>query len=166
MNPPRHPSLAMTPWYKQIGAWVLILLLLGIIVAGIVFLLLASRGTDEGTGGYAYASDGVGDGQLQSKQRALLKGISAVTSFSDNSVSVSVIGPVEDDVLKLELSHPRETGSQVTLKLNKIDQGLYSGDLPSPISAGWHWTLRSDEGEGWRIDGDVEVDDLGYDDPN
>ena len=144
----------------------MIALLTGIVVAGIAALVVVSRPPKGPTvGDYLERSSGL-DAFIEERQRANLRGISAVLNFSDQSVSVGTNGPVTADKLKLELSHPREPGSEVTITLRKVMEGLYTGDLSSPISAGWNWVLRSTEGDGWQLDGEVYVDDLGYEAPS
>lgn len=166
MNARRNAALHITPWYKQPGPWVLIALLGSIVIAGIVALVIVSRPSSEPTvGDYLQQTSGL-DAFIEDRQRASLRGISAVLTFSSESVSIGTTGPVTADKLKLELSHPREPGSEVTITLRKVMEGLYTGDLDSPISAGWNWVLRSTQGDGWQLDGEVYVDDLGYDPPS
>ncbi|MFK7975594.1 MAG: FixH family protein [Halioglobus sp.] len=161
----RRATMQLTPWYKQPGPWVLIALLGSIVIAGIAALFLVSRPSSEPTvGDYLGQPTGL-DAFIEDRQRAQLRGISAVLSFSDSSVSAGTTGPVTADKLKLELSHPREPGSEVTITLKKVLDGLYTGDMSSQISAGWNWVLRSTEGDGWQLDGEVYVDDLGYEAP-
>jgi hypothetical protein len=134
-------------------------------VAGIAALVIVSRPPEGPTvGDYLARGSGL-DEFIEERQRANLRGISAVLNFADNSVSVGTNGPVTADRLKLELSHPREPGSEFTISLRRVMDGLYTGDLPSPISAGWNWVLRSSEGDGWQLDGEVYVDDIGYEAP-
>lgn len=165
MSGRRAASMHLTPWYKQPGPWVLIAVLASIFIAGILALVIVSRPSSEPTvGDYLQQPSGL-DAFIEDRQRAHLRGISAVLSFSDASVSAGTSGPVKAKKLKLELSHPREPGSEVTITLNRVTEGLYTGDLPSPISAGWNWALRSSEGDGWQLDGEVYVDDIGYEAP-
>lgn len=165
MNGRRSASLQLTPWYKQPGPWVLIALLAGVLIVGITALILVSRPPNEPTVGDYLSQASSLDAFIEDRQRAQLRGISAVLSFSNSSVSAGTAGPVTANKLKLLLSHPRESGSEVSITLKKVTEGLYSGDFSSPISAGWNWVLRSSEGEGWQLDGEVYVDDLGYDSP-
>lgn len=165
MSGRRLASMHLTPWYKQPGPWVLIVVLASIFTAGIFALIVVSRPSSEpSVGDYLQQSSGL-DAFIEDRQRASLRGISAVLSFSDTSVSAGTTGPVTASKLRMELSHPREPGSEVTITLKKVTDGLYTGDLPSPISAGWNWVLRSAEGDGWQLDGEVYVDDIGYDAP-
>ena len=165
MSRSRSGTAQLTPWYRQAGPWLLIAVLTAIVVTGIVALVMVSRPSEGPTvGDYLQQSSSL-DAFIEERQRANLRGISAVLNFSDESVSVGTNGPVTADRLKLELSHPREPGSEVTITLKRVMEGLYTGDLPSPISAGWNWVLRSTEGDGWQLDGEVYVDDLGYEAP-
>ena len=132
------------------------------VIAGIVTLIIASTHSDDLVADDYYKNGLAINRQLESKQRAALKGISAVMSFSGTAVSVGLSGSVTDEKLELELSHPLEADSDFSVTLKRVEEGLYTGSLPAPIGARWHWILRGSEGDGWRLDGDVQIDDMGY----
>lgn len=156
----------LTPWYKQPGPWILITTFGGIVIVGILALYLVSRQSDAPTVNDYLNNSPELDAFVEERQRAQLRGISAVLNFGNESVSVGTTGPVADDRLELVLSHPREPGSEVSITLHKVTEGLYTGDLHSPISAGWNWSLRGADGDDWQLDGEVYIDDLGYELPS
>lgn len=165
MNSRRPLAMHLTPWYKQPGPWILIGTFGGIVIVGILALYLVSRQSNTPTAADYLNNSPELDAFVEERQRAQLRGISAVLNFGDESVSVGTTGPVAENKLKLILSHPREPGSDVTITLHKVTEGLFTGDMPSPISAGWNWSLRGSEGEDWQLNGEVYIDDLGYELP-
>lgn len=108
-----------------------------------------------------YYRDGLAiNRQLAKIQRAEQLGISARLNFSDNSVAVSVTGPVEAPSLSLLLSHPLESDRDFQLRLQRTAQGRYRGTLTRAVSPRWHWTLELPEADGWRLDGSVTANDF------
>lgn len=152
----------MSPWYKQFWAWVLILVPTSIFVLGILTLVFISRNSGTPDGAVYFDSGQPINRHLEGLQRANLRGLSAVMNFSSESISVGIGGKITESKLKLVLSHPREPGSEFNISLKRIEEGLYTGSMPSSITAGWHWVLGGSDGDGWQLNGEVHADDLGF----
>lgn len=152
----------MSPWYKQFWAWVLILVPTSIFVLGIVTLVIVSRQSSTPDGAVYFDSNQPINRHLAGVQRANLRGLSAVMNFSSESISVGIGGKITESKLKLVLSHPQEPGSEFNVELQRVEEGLYTGSMPSPISAGWHWVIIGSDDDGWKLNGEVHIDDLGF----
>jgi hypothetical protein len=150
------------PWYRQFWPWFLIMLPASVVVAGLSMLYIANRHADDLVVD-EYYKDGLAiNRQLEKKQRAEERGITATLVFSDNTVMIHTTGPVLAASLHLLLSHPLESDRDFALELTPTGAGLYRGSLPAPIAPRWHWTLELPGDQGWRLDGSVEAADINH----
>jgi hypothetical protein len=148
------------PWYRQFWPWFLIMLPATVVIASLYTVYIAIHGADD-----LVVDDYYRDGlainlQLEKKQLAESLGVSAKLNFSGKQVTVQVAGPVTADSLLLMLSHPIEADHDFSLLVVRTAPGTYRGQLPSPASPHWHWTLELDQDDGWRLDGDLEQRDF------
>ena len=157
----RIPPEDTLPWYRQFWPWFLILLPASVVVAGLSTVYIANRHADDLVVD-DYYKDGLAiNRQLEKKQRAKDRQISAQLQFSDEIVSVQVTGPVAASELLLLMSHPLESDRDFNVALSRFGPGQYRGSLQQPVAPRWHWTLQLQQAEGWRLDGAVEAADLG-----
>ena len=148
------------PWYRQFWPWFLILLPASVVVAGLSTLYIANRHADDLVVD-DYYKDGLAiNRQLEKKQRANVLGITAQLTFKHDLVSVLTTGPVGSDELRLFLSHPLEADRDFSVWLLQIHPGLFTGVLEQVVAPRWHWILEVPGPNGWRLDGEVLVDNI------
>ena len=161
MIKPTFPGGDIEPWYQQFWPWFLILLPASVVVAGLITLYIAHDGADDLVVD-DYYKDGLAiNRQLEKKQRSMDLGIAAKLSFSSSHATVHITGPVETPTLKLLLSHPLEADRDFSVDLARIAPGIYRARLLDVIAPRWHWTLSSGQEDGWRLDGDIQAQDMG-----
>jgi uncharacterized protein len=149
------------PWYRQFWPWFLILLPASVVVAALATAYIANRGADDLVVA-DYYKDGLAiNRQLEKKERATQRGISAMLRFSGDTVSVDMTGPITETELQLLLSHPMEADRDFTVTLARVSPNVYSGTLAQVITPHWHWTLEPPRENSWRLDGDVQATDIG-----
>jgi len=157
----RLPVEDTLPWYRQFWPWFLIMLPASVVVAGFSTLYIANRHSDDLVVDDYYKNGLAINRQLEKKQRAEARGISARLQFSGDTVSVLTAGPVDAGQLQLLLSHPLEADRDFAVILTRRGPGVYSGKLQQTVAPRWHWTLQSQQTGGWRLDGAVEATDIG-----
>jgi hypothetical protein len=161
VNKPSLPGGDSTAWYRQFWPWFLIMLPASVVAASLYTMYIAYQGADDLVVD-EYYKDGLAiNRQLEKEQRSQALGISAGLNFSSDRVTVSMAGPVEAASLSLLLSHPMESDRDFTVQLARIAPGIYQAVLPSPVAPRWHWTLTTDQPDGWRLDGDIDQHDFG-----
>ena len=161
MTRPTFPGGDIEPWYRQFWPWFLILLPASVVVAALFTLYIANEGADDLVVD-DYYKDGLAiNRQLEKKQRSVDLGISAKLSFSSSHATAHMSGPVTTPTLKLLLSHPLEADLDFSVDLTRIAPGIYQARLLGAIAPRWHWTLTSGQADGWRLDGDIESQDMG-----
>ncbi len=154
---PREDTL---PWYRQFWPWFLIALPASVVVAGISMVFIANRGADDLVVD-EYYKDGLAiNRKLEKKDAATSLGVSASLSFSGEQVIVLTDGPVTDEVLQLQLSHPLEADRDFTVSLVQSTPGEYRGRLGAPVAARWHWSLEGGSEPVWRLDGSISATDI------
>ena len=159
----RLPVEDTLPWYRQFWPWFLIMLPASVVVAGFSTLYIANRHSDDLVVDDYYKNGLAINRQLEKKQRAEARGISARLQFSGDTVSVLTAGPVDAGQLQLLLSHPLEADRDFDVALSRTGEGLYRGSLEQPVAPRWHWTLQLQAPDGWRLDGAVQASDVGND---
>lgn len=154
---PREDTL---PWYRQFWPWFLIMLPASVVVAGISMVFIANRGADDLVVD-DYYKDGLAiNRKLEKKELATSLGLSAHLTFDGDQVIVTTAGPVDAEVLQLQLSHPLEADRDFTIPVVQSTPGAYHGRLVAPVAPRWHWALESGGAPAWRLDGSVSADDI------
>jgi hypothetical protein len=156
------PDNDTLPWFRQFWPWFLILLPASVVVAGLATMYIAYHNADDLVVDDYYRNGLAINRQLEKKQRAESRGITAHLTFEGKSVTVVTTGPVNNTTLHLLLSHPLEADRDFALTLSRIDGGHYRGILAQAIAPRWHWTLEVPHADGWRLDGAVQADDIGH----
>lgn len=125
-----------------------------VVVAGVTTAFIANQHADDLVVD-DYYKDGLAiNRQLEKQQRAAELGITATLTISGDNVRVDLSGPVKDPSLQLRLSHPLEADRDFTVTLARVNEGLYQGGLGNnAVSAHWHWILKGQTGDDWRVDG-------------
>ena len=149
------------PWYRHFWPWFLMTLPASVVVAGISTALIAARHADDLVVDDYYKNGLAINRQLERKQRATARGLSAQLLFVDNTVGVQILGTVDDQNLNLLLSHPFETDRDFKVALTRISPGHYRGALSSTVSSHWHWIIEEQAEAGWRLDGVVQASEIG-----
>jgi len=159
------PTYDTLPWYKQFWPWLLISLPGTVVIAGFVTLYIANKYSDDLVADEPYKVGLAINRQLEKKQVAERRGITASFMFlgsgDERRVEVGISGLEEDETLNLTLSHPLEADRDFELPLQYSGAGRYIGKLTRDIGARWHWTLVSTGPEPWRLDGRVKHSEIG-----
>ncbi|AQA18448.1 hypothetical protein BST95_09575 [Halioglobus japonicus] len=155
---PREDS---QPWYKQFWPWFLIALPAAVVVAGINMVFVAHEGADDLVAD-EYYKDGLAiNRKLEKIERARSLNIAANIFIQGSDIVIKTSGPVNDQLLKLDMSHPLESNQDFSLMLVQSVPGEYRGRLPAAVAPRWHWSLTSEGEQAWRLDGSVTAADLG-----
>jgi hypothetical protein len=157
------------PWYRHFWPWFLMILPASVVVAGLSTAFIAARHADDLVVDDYYKNGLAINRQLERKQQATARGISAQLQFFDDTVRVQILGPVDDQNLNLRLSHPFETDRDFMVALTRIAPGRYRGILTNNISDHWHWIIeeqneeqsKEESEDGWRLDGVIQASEIG-----
>jgi len=145
------------PWYREPGPWLLMAGPFVVVVASLITLWLAIR-SDDGLVSADYYKRGMNINQtLARSERAQALGLAAGITLTAEGIRIRLIAKapffVLPDRLSVMISHPTRAGLDQTQVL-KRQGGSYLGKFQLP-SAG-HWViLIKDEGETWRLMGNV-----------
>lgn len=152
-----NDGAAAGPWYLEPWPWFLMAGPGLVVVASFVTLWLAIRSND-GLVSEDYYKRGLAINQtLARSERAKALGIEAGISLTADGVSVRLAARapffVPPASLSVTLSHPTRAGLDQSQVLQR-QGGVYQGKFKLP-SAG-HWVvLLKDEGETWRLMGNI-----------
>ena len=148
------------PWFRQFWPWFLIALPASVVVAGLTTVYIANRHADDLVADEYYKEGLAINRQLAKQETARALALAADLEVGSQDITVRVAGPISDPVLRLRLSHPIEADRDFYLSLGQRSPGVYSGPLPTPVGAHWHWTLDDGEDSEWRLDGSLSVSDM------
>lgn len=127
------------PWYREPTMWLVVALPLSSVVAGFTLLGLASRGQPIDSAPEAVQRVAqVQQTDLAPDQRARLLGLKASGRRDAQGLELRMAGADLPGHLVLQLIHPTEARSDVTLV-------LAGGD------GRWSWSGTIDTGHGWRL---------------
>ena len=149
-----------TPWYRQFWPWFLIALPGSVVIAAFLTLYIANRHADDLVVDEYYKNGLAINRQLERKQRAARRGISATVSVDGDSAVVETAGVVDDASLTLRFSHPLEADRDFTTTVEDYGSGIYRGNVSMPVAPRWHWVLEGGGDDGWRLDGTLGTADL------
>ena len=110
-----------------------------------------------------YYKDGLAINQrLEKDQRAADLGLQAALEFTASEVRLQLSGPVQNQELRLSLSHPLEADRDFILVLGRYTAGGYSATLPQAVAPNWHWVLDAGEDSDWRLQGALTGDQISH----
>lgn len=142
-----------TPWYREFWPWFLFGLPAVVVVAGLSTLVIANRHADDVVVADYYKEGLAINRLLARKKRAEELGISAELTLQGTTLTARLTGDVSARFLNLSLAHPLEADRDRVLQLERVDNGLYQGQLASPSRQRWHWRLTPPGDDGWLLDG-------------
>ncbi|MGZ5039278.1 MAG: FixH family protein [Usitatibacter sp.] len=149
------------PWYREPWPWIVMAGPAAVVVAGIATAVVAWR-TSDGLVADAYYKQGLAINRvLEREARARDLGISATVQFSESRVRVRVILRTQGEApaaLRLVLLHPTRAGEDQVIPLQRVDTGIYEGDMGIPRGAMLGIRLEDAAG-GWRLDGRWPTED-------
>jgi hypothetical protein len=158
----RIPDSDSKPWYRHFWPWFLMALPAAVVVAGLATAFIAHEHADDLVVD-DYYKDGLAiNQQLAKKKRASELGLTARLHFSDDVVTVTLTGPMQDSGLRLLLSHPLEADRDFAVPLVRTTSGTYRGSLGQAVAPHWHWTLQGLRVSDWRLDGVVQTGDFDH----
>jgi len=133
-----------------------------VVVAGLSTAYIANRHADDLVVDDYYKEGLTINRRIEKKRRATDLSLSARLQFSDEAVTVAIVGPVEASKLRLLLSHPLEADEDFAVALSKVSPGHYRGVLEHKIAPHWYWILETQQENGWRLDGEVQTSEIGH----
>ena len=153
-------NLTAIPWYREPWPWILMAGPLAVIVAGMVTLWLAIESGD-GLVADDYYKRGLAINQTLSRtQLAEQLSLGARVTLDADAHRVRVVltgsGRLPAD-LRLRLVHPTRAVSDQLIGLHAVEQGVYEGDLVTPI-AGRRVVMLEDMTRTWRLAGEASRD--------
>ena len=150
------------PWYRQFWPWFLIMLPASVVMAGLFTAYIAHRHADDLVVDNYYKEGLTINRRLEKEQRATELQLTARLQFSNEVVTVELDGPVGASTLRLLLSHPLEADEDFAVSLSKVSPGHYRGILAHKIAPHWHWSLETQQENGWRLGGAVQASEIGH----
>jgi hypothetical protein len=148
------------PWYRQFWPWFLIGLPASVVVAALATLYIANRHADDLVAEDYYKNGLAINRELVKIDRAQALGVSGEIKVLERQLRATVAGPVNDDRLDLQLSHPMEADRDLELQLVRIGDGSYTAPLPGGVESRWHWLVESGGADPWRVDGVLQAGDF------
>ena len=149
------------PWFRQFWPWFLIALPGSVVIAAFTTLYIANKHSDDLVVD-DYYKDGLAINQrLEKDQRAADLGLQAALEFTASEVRLQLNGPVQNQELRLSLSHPLEADRDL-LVLGRYTAGGYSATLPQAVAPNWHWVLDAGEDSDWRLQGALTGDQISH----
>jgi len=144
-----------TPWYRMPLVWMLIVIPLSAVLAGIVTIYLAVT-TSDGLVKDDYYSYGKEINRVLERDHAALRmGLSG--QFLINADASSIVFEMADSKtslptdLQLSLLHATRAGNDVTVMLSATPDGKYHGLVPPLAPGHWYAHLVTEQ---WRLTGD------------
>ena len=162
MLPTHEHSESLVPWYKQFWPWVLIALPLSSVIAGLSTLYIAVVNQDDlviekwSKDGKAIFSD---NSRFQAAEQLGLRGEISVDSLtgevflqlrSNGVVSEKEPGFVYPDFLLLDIIHPTMASRDQNIRLSKVANHYYKGQLLHQVEASRSVFLSGSE-KTWQI---------------
>lgn len=154
---PREDS---QPWYKQFWPWFLFGLPAAVVVAGINMVFVAHEGADDLVVDEYYKNGLAINRKLEKLERAKKLRIGATLAINGSDIVIITSGEVDQNQLRMALSHPLESNRDFELMLVQSVPGEYRGRLPAEIAPRWHWALINDDEPAWRLDGSITAADF------
>lgn len=153
-------TLDTRPWYRHRWPWILMAGPFLVVIAGIVTAILAFRSND-GLVADDYYKQGLAINQTTARdQQARRLGLVAEVMSSGRGVRVMLrANPGESlpGVLSLRVAHPTQAGADQIVSLQRQAEGVYAGQLETPLTGRWQVSLQ-DERREWRLTGEWRVE--------
>ena len=147
------PGTDDRPWFRQFWPWFLIALPGSVVIAGFTTLYIANKHSDDLVVDDYYKNGLAINQRLGKDQRATDLGLRATLEITTGEVRLQLDGPVDNQELRLTLSHPLEADQDFSMVVGRYAAGGYSAALPHPVAPNWHWVLDAGEGSDWRLQG-------------
>lgn len=147
------------PWYKMPLVWLLIVIPLSAVIAGITTAVIAFK-TDDGLVKDDYYTYGKQINRIIKRDKAAENiGLSAALHFDykANTVTATVTnttGYVSPDFISVEFLHATRAGNDRIITLQRTPTGKYYSIMPALAEGHWIVQLSADN---WRLSGDLYV---------
>lgn len=150
-----------SPWYKQFWPWVLILLPLSAVVAGLCTVYIANHGADTPVNKDYYQAGIRINQRTHLIENAQRLGIQAQVHYNaqDQRLQIDLTGPQQNiEFLTVVLRHPAYETLDRTLELKSVANGLYSADFELPMKGKWYITA-TDNDKTWLLEDKIRLHD-------
>ena len=145
-------------WYQEPLVWMVIVIPLTAVVAGIITIIIAVK-TDDGLVVDDYYTKGKEINLVVAREEAAF-GYQLAASFNLDASSGQIITRLQaneslvwPERVELQLMHATRPGFDQTLMLVRSDSGEYRSPLPELVSGRWHVQLAADD---WRLLGSMQ----------
>lgn len=144
------------PWYREPWPWLLMILPLTAVVAGLITAWYAVVSND-GLVADDYYKQGMAINQTLHRDAAAAAmnlGAALHTSADGHTMQVTLSGNLSPlpDRLRLSVLHPTQAGRDHVITLHAASGHTYRGTLPSLGNGRWRLLLESPQGD-WRLTG-------------
>ena len=133
------------PWYRYFWPWFIIALLSASVAAGVATVVIAIANRDSLVSESWYESGTQINRRLESEANAVRRSIRAELSIDDltGEVRIDLAGEGISNLqeLVLDLSHPTQASSDLSVTLVRADSGPFRGQLSARLRGRWYASL-------------------------
>lgn len=146
-------SVQKKQWYKYPYVWLIICLPLSAVIAGIITIRLAVV-SDDGLVTDDYYKEGMEINRVLERDNAAIElGLSAVLNLDEQAGKVKLLLSAKDDfnypdIIKVSFYNRTRKGFDHVINLSKVNESLYSAQLPELIKGNWDVQIEADN---WRL---------------
>lgn len=138
-------------WYKEPWAWLLVLLPLSAVVAGLYTFKLATTDADTLVAGDYYKKGKAINRELSKVREAQKLGIRFDLTVNDQQLVLEPTGVVKEfSLININFYHPTQAHKDFNLTLTPDGNQHFRTNLPQAITGKWKITLSSFDNK-WRI---------------
>lgn len=147
------------PWYKLPLVWMLIIIPMSAVVAGIATIIIAVK-TDDGLVKDDYYSHGKNINRTIVRDKAAIKlGLKAVLLFdyTNNTITATITGNPDYAIpehINTDLLHATRAGNDRMISLQRTPGGKYFSVAPELVDGHWIVQLSTDN---WRMSGHLYI---------
>ena len=146
-----------TSWYKEPWAWLVFILPLTAVVAGIATLIIANSDPDDLVVGEYYKKGKAINLELDKIKMAQKLGMKFELKFSDNQLVIKPTGiEKEFPILNVNFYHPTLAEKDFYVALTADGNGYFRQTIEQSLKGKWRITLSSFE-DTWKIQNTITL---------
>lgn len=143
-------------WFHQSPVWLIILLPLAAVIAGITTVIIAHDNKVDLVAEDYYKTGKAINADLSKLQTALDANITLHVSLQNEQGEIAFAsgGENHQGALKLNLYHPTLAKQDISVMLTADSNGVYRFDLPKAVDGKWSVRVEPFDGS-WRVQEDI-----------
>ncbi len=152
-----------TSWYKEPWMWLVVMLPVSSVIAGISTVFIAASTSDSLVVDNYYQTGLTINDNKQANEAAKKLGIHGQLIFTDENIQLQIaMNDINEqqklpEQLYLLLSHPTHQHKDLEVRLNKTSQNLYSASEKTSISGRYYMNLHP-KNDAWLIQQQLVID--------